>query len=349
MITKKTFYQKHLDQVSRSFSFCIKELSSPYQEWVGLSYLVCRLLDTIEDSLWTSSQQQKNSFDQFHQFLQSPPNEAAIIKWAQQFPETLPPSEQNLLKDAHIILLDLHRLPSDAQRAILPSVRHMSAGMQYFTQNFSRNDHLYITSPEQTDQYCFFVAGVVGELLTKLFHLGAQQHFPLSQTNLKNAIHFGLFLQKINLLKDQRGDEQEGRHLISSRQNVLDSLALHAEKSFEYVLSLPPIEGGFRLFCAWSLFLGLASLPWIEKSWKAQKNFKIPRTQTWLTLNKVKKNITSPDALIEMFSQMKPSATQTTGRPHSSSQQPLFSWFSEIYQDGELSPASLNELSLFSV
>ena len=45
-----SFYQTHLDRVSRSFAFCIKKLESPLRQWVSLAYLLCRVLDTVEDS-----------------------------------------------------------------------------------------------------------------------------------------------------------------------------------------------------------------------------------------------------------------------------------------------------------
>ena len=48
------FYQTHLDRVSRSFAFCIKKLESPLRQWVSLAYLLCRVLDTVEDSIWES-------------------------------------------------------------------------------------------------------------------------------------------------------------------------------------------------------------------------------------------------------------------------------------------------------
>ena len=44
------FYQRHLDGVSRSFALCIPQLDQPFQERVALSYLLLRVLDTVEDA-----------------------------------------------------------------------------------------------------------------------------------------------------------------------------------------------------------------------------------------------------------------------------------------------------------
>ena len=46
---------------------------------------------------------------------------------------------------------------------------------------------------------------------------------------------------------------------------LLASLRENGEGSLAYLLSLPVEEKGYRTFCAWSLFLGAASLSWIEK------------------------------------------------------------------------------------
>ena len=59
------FYQNHLNKVSRSFAFCIPRLEGNLREWIGLSYLLCRLLDTVEDALWTSHEEQLRSFEMF--------------------------------------------------------------------------------------------------------------------------------------------------------------------------------------------------------------------------------------------------------------------------------------------
>src|SRR5204862_458636 len=44
------FYQGHLDAVSRSFALCIPQLAAPFRQHVALSYLLLRVLDTVEDA-----------------------------------------------------------------------------------------------------------------------------------------------------------------------------------------------------------------------------------------------------------------------------------------------------------
>src|SRR3954464_11438031 len=99
MATKADFYQSHLDRVSRSFAFCIRQLPSPLKEWVGLSYLLCRVADTIEDAPWESSLAQFEVFERFDQALLSPERLESVQAWVSLFPPGLPEGEILLLGD----------------------------------------------------------------------------------------------------------------------------------------------------------------------------------------------------------------------------------------------------------
>ena len=77
-------------------------------------------------------------------------------------------------------------------------------------QKKDKSGHLKLGSLKEVNQYCFFVAGVVGEALAKLVsHVEPQ--FQTAKFRILDAHHFGLFLQKVNILKDQVNDRGEGR------------------------------------------------------------------------------------------------------------------------------------------
>src|SRR4051812_34444681 len=109
------FQQAHLDQVSRSFAFCIRRLPQPLGRWVGLTYLICRILDTIEDTKWSDLQKQNEMFERFEAAIAHREACERLAGWEQNFSD-LPAGEFEVLKDAHLILADLHELPE--------SVRH---------------------------------------------------------------------------------------------------------------------------------------------------------------------------------------------------------------------------------
>ena len=306
------FYQAHLDRVSRSFAFCIERLEGPLRPQVSLAYLVCRILDSVEDADWSDASAQALQFQEFESFLVSVPSDDArerslqvrLATWINRFPLGLPEGERLLVLETASILRDLHRLPAPARDAIVEPALSMCRGMAYFARRRQGQD-LRLSSMAEVDQYCFFVAGVVGEMLTRLAHLACESEGVLGaeagERALLDSYHFGLFLQKVNILKDQLGDEQKGRFLVPCRSSVLASARDNARRAMAYLLSVPEPSSGFRLFCSWSLFLGLASLPFIEMSWQERQAIKIPRAAAWELLNEVEKSIGDDARLNAMF------------------------------------------------
>jgi len=334
---KTEFYQNHLDGVSRSFAFCIARLQSPLRLWVSLSYLLCRTLDTVEDSPWTDPESKERSFRHFENFLHSLPTVEQVAEWEKSIPIDIKPAERKLLQD-------FHELPERVKANLRRAVHNMSQGMAHFSAH-STKGNLRLKDLKEVNQYCFFVAGLVGELLTDLVsaHL---PHLKWPEDIYLRAHHFGLFLQKINLLKDQGEDEKVGRYLVPDRQELLASLKKNASGAVDYILSLPVHQKDYRLFCAWSLFLGLSSLPWIQKTWMSGILNKIPRLLTEQLFTRVESIIDDNHALLAFFkenllsvpalSTANITATQPRPAPH---------WFLSIYQ-GNLKQEHLKELEL---
>ena len=340
-MSETDFYQSHLDRVSRSFSFCIARLDGEMRDWVSLSYLLCRILDTVEDAPWATREAQDEAFARFHAFLETPPSETESRAWAASFPAGTDPGELLLIGDAYRCFANLHALPPAVAEKIRRPVRNMYRGMRHFLGEMREKGTLRLRSLAEVNQYCFFVAGLVGELLTELL-LVRQPQLPTGSRLLLDAHHFGLFLQKINLLKDQAKDEKEGRFLVPSRKEMLASLGQDADGAFRYLQSLPLSEKGFRLFCAWSLFLGLASLPWIERSALLGKFMKIPRFVTEKILGRVEKIIDDNAALLRLFTEMLPKLPLLVpcGRPRVA-----IPWMEKLYE-GALREEDFRELGM---
>lgn len=290
------FYQGHLDRVSRSFAFCIQKLDPPFRQWISLSYLLCRALDTIEDAPWTSAEAQEDQYSAFSSFLFQPPTEAHALKWSHGFPTAIPDSEKALLRDSVFLFQDLQQLPESVRGIIQTAVEKMAKGMLRYSMR-GNTGGLRLDGMTDVNRYCYFVAGVVGELLSWLFSV-YRPDFEADGEFHKNALHFGLFLQKINLLKDQSMDQREGRYLVPDRAVLLASLRANARGAVRYLTQLPVEEKGFRTFCAWSLFLGAASLPWMEQAHAAQDGTKIPRSVTQQLLTAIEAIVQDNDALL---------------------------------------------------
>ncbi len=290
------FYQDHLDRVSRSFAFCIRQLPSPLREWVALSYLLCRVLDTIEDAPWPDQKSQMEAFDQFDRALNEPGSD---VRFQHLLPDQITEGEKKLLADSPRLIGDLHDLDPKVRGVIRQSVLVMSAGMQYFAGQ-RRSGSLHLRTLSEVNQYCFFVAGIVGELLAKLVAL-VEPRFKLSTGELVRAHHFGLFLQKVNLLKDQVGDEQMGRHLIPSRVEVENSAEANARSALDFLLAVPLDQMEFRRFCAWSLYLGLEALYAARRSTVENRIVKVARERMNEILSTVESCLSDDQKLKSLF------------------------------------------------
>jgi len=335
------FYQNHLDQVSRSFAFCIARLKEPLRTWVGLSYLLCRVLDTAEDAAWDNKEAKIESLDQFKLFLQAMPQPVILKSWIQTIPKDIKKEEHQLVQDLGLLLGDLHELPDHVKSILQNSITSMNQGMSFFSKKNKLNE-LRLLNLSEVNTYCFFVAGLVGELLTNLLRADKPAITFPKNIYLK-AHHFGLFLQKINLLKDQNEDKNHGRFLIPERAPFLASLAKNAKNSIDYILSIPASEKEFRLFCAWSLFLGLSSLSFIENSFLSGLVGKIPRSMTEKLLSKVESLIDSDQKLLELFNTMLPQYKEISSAPATQTE---FSPILPSLYIGSLTSADLADLGI---
>jgi phytoene/squalene synthetase len=336
-------YLDHLRRVSRSFAICIPILREPLRSWVGLAYLLCRVLDTIEDSSWTSPTQQAEAFVHFERFMRGYVVGETVARWAATFPRTLPQGERALVDDAPRLFDDLRRLPLPVREAVTRAALGMERGMRHFIDR-EGGHRIVLRDMVELNQYCFFVAGIVGEMLTELLVV-SRGDFPVTQTLLLHAHRFGRFLQKVNVLKDQIGDEAAHRWLIPSPAMLRESLRGDALAAREYLRELPRVGREYRLFCAYSLFLGMDVVdrgrPFEPHSTPGPSG----RDRTQALLSDVDARIDDEDALDALFADLVatlPSAPEQDGSRETARPAP---WLTAAYE-GALDEASLARLVL---
>jgi phytoene/squalene synthetase len=251
------FYQQRLDAVSRSFALCIPQLEPPFRDHVALAYLLMRVTDTVEDAPFTDKLEQARQFERLRGFLRARPSSAEVDAFAAGFPGDLVAGERALLGDAFALFEDAHALPAPTRAPMFGAVDRMAAGMAAYA---LRSPALRLVDLEDVTRYCCFVAGLVGEMLGELWAAVRGQPAPPPAL----AYHFGVFLQKVNILKDQREDEAAGRFLVPDRRELLASLRVHAQGALRYLQALPRSERGYRIFCAWSMMMGAATIAHLD-------------------------------------------------------------------------------------
>src|SRR5467141_1218136 len=322
------FYLRHLDAVSRSFALCIPQLDQPLRDQVALSYLLLRVLDTVEDAPFADRALQQRQFTAFRQFLVKMPTRAQIDAFRASFPAGLSDGERNLLADTEAFFEDAHELSPGARSVVLSAMDRMARGMAAYAQ---RPVPLRLLDLEDVCRYCCIVAGLVGELLTDLWALGGG-----APPRMAFAYRFGVFLQKVNILQDQAEDEAAGRFLVPHRRELLASLRADAEGALSYLTSLPRGERGYRTFCAWSLMLGATSLAQLDGPRESR------RAQTMALLGRTAEIAQDDEALRRQFAELLPELPevrrrQPLGKPESAD------WFVRML-DAPLRPEELAEI-----
>jgi phytoene/squalene synthetase len=294
------FYQRHLDAVSRTFALCIPRLDAPFRDRVALSYLLLRVLDTVEDAPFSDRLLQQRQFNSFRQFLLERPSRAQVDAFRSSFPSALTEGERDLLADTQAFFEDAHELPPAARAVVFGAIGRMAQGMAAYAR---RPVPLRLLDVEDVCRYCCIVAGLVGEMLTDLWALGGG-----APPRMLSAYRFGLFLQKVNILKDQAEDEAAGRFLVPHRRELLSSLRADAEGALSYLTSLPRSERGYRTFCAWSLMLGATSIAPLDGPRQSR------RAETMALLGRTAGIAQDDEALRRQFADLLPELPEGRGR-----------------------------------
>ena len=127
--------------------------------------------------------------------------------------------ELNRLQPQYVIhyvlspIYSLHLLNSDQIRyrdVIIEICEKMATGMADFSHKAATSGEIYLEKVEDWDLYCHYVAGLVGEGLSRLLAAsGKEQPWLADQLELSNSM--GLFLQKTNIIRDYREDVEQRR------------------------------------------------------------------------------------------------------------------------------------------
>ncbi|KAI0630529.1 squalene synthase [Trametes polyzona] len=191
-----------LDLTSRSFSGVIKELEGDLARVVCLFYLVLRGVDTIEDDMTLPDEKKQPILRQFHKLAVQP-------GWT--FNECGPnEKDRQLLVEWTVVSEELNRLDPRYRDIILDICEKMQNGMADYAHKAATTDSLYVETVDEYNLYCHYVAGLVGEGLTRFWSAsGKEADWLGEQLELSNGM--GTMLQKTNIIRDFREDAEERR------------------------------------------------------------------------------------------------------------------------------------------
>lgn len=259
------FCYSMLHKVSRSFALVIQQLDTDLRDAVCIFYLVLRALDTVEDDTSIATEIKVPILLAFHRHI-----------YEREWHFSCGTKDYKVLMDEfHHVSTAFLELGRGYQEAIEDITKRMGAGMAKFICK-------EVETVDDYDEYCHYVAGLVGLGLSKLFHASGKED--LQSDSISNSM--GLFLQKTNIIRDYLEDINEipksrmfwPREIWSKYVNKLEDLKyeensdkavqclndmvtnalIHVEDCLKYMLALrdPAI---FR-FCAIPQVMAIGTL-----------------------------------------------------------------------------------------
>jgi farnesyl-diphosphate farnesyltransferase len=277
------FCRRILPEVSRTFAISIRCLPGELGRAVLTGYLLCRIADTIEDDP-TADVSRKTQL--FQAFVRAFDDAAGADRLPQTVVDLAGAEHDMRLMRASDRVFQLYRsLPDAAQGHLREWVLEMVRGMQSFVQRYPQG--IRIQTVEEYREYCYYVAGTVGHLLTELWRefapgIGRQTYAALRE----RCASFGEALQTVNILKDIAWDAERENSIYIPSETLSVHGSSHAallnpahvahtraalkpfmglaesglNSALEYVLLVPRRAFPVRVFCALPVLFAYATM-----------------------------------------------------------------------------------------
>lgn len=290
-VEQPDWHEELLTGVSRTFALTIPQLPDGLRCAVTNAYLLCRIADTIEDDRDLDVETK----DRFLQaFLTAVETGQGADSFARELAPRLSPgtldAEVELIETSPRVLEITRTLRPRQRAAVLRCLVTMCRGMSEYERESGRDG---LADVPELHRYCYFVAGVVGEMLTELFC----DHSPAIDARrdelAPRAVSFGLGLQMTNILKDIWDDLERDtcwlpRDVFEANGYDLDRLSPnhngsgpafaesirelvgithhHLRQALDYTLAIPKDQTGIRRFLIWAVLLAVSTLGKISRN-----------------------------------------------------------------------------------
>ncbi len=291
-----------LQDVSRTFALTIPQLPHRLRWPVTNAYLLCRIADTVEDEPALSLAQKQAFLDRLVQMIAGREDATPFARdLGSLLSSSTTEQERDLVANCSRVIRITASLRSSQRGAIVRCLRIMSGGMMEFQRN---PNPVGLKDCSCLDRYCYYVAGVVGEMLTELFCDYSAEVNKQRKGLLELSVAYAQGLQMTNILKDLWDDRRRGvcwlpRDVFRASGFELDRLSPgEADPRFldgflelvaitvrllrdglRYVLLIPAHEAGLRRYLLWSLGLSVLTLRRLYRtpSFMSGRNIRLSR------------------------------------------------------------------------
>ena len=320
------YQESILPGVSRTFALTIPQLPEDLRIGVTNAYLLCRIADTIEDDPALPPVETLQFLDVFKDLVGTCGDATPLVRELnERLSDQTLATERDLVANMQRVLNVTASLNAAQRAAIHRCVELMCFGMPHFQSTASLRGLPQMTD---MDDYCYYVAGVVGEMLTELFC----EHDAAIAANRAGmqalATSFAQGLQMTNILKDVWEDRGRGacwlpqdvfaRHgvdLSSIRAEPHDPrfarafselvgvAHAHLRNALEYTLLIPAKDAGIRRFCLWAVGLAVLTLRKIDRNpaFTSGADVKVRRSSVLMVRTLVEMSIGNDWALRRLF------------------------------------------------
>ena len=307
-ISDESYQDQILPHVSRTFALTIPQLPPGLRTPVTSAYLLCRIADTIEDEPAISAAETYGFLQRFTAVVCGREEAAALAgEIVRRFSEQTLAAERDLVGNMERVIRVAGRFEEPQRAAIHRCIEEMCYGMHHFQRTASLRG---LARSSDLDSYCYYVAGIVGEMLTELFCAYSRTVSQRSLALQELAASFGQGLQMTNILKDVWEDRRRGacwlpqdvfsRHGIDLAQlapehsdagfhaGLLELIGVahgHLRNALAFTLLIPGEEPGIRRFCLWAIGLALLTLRKIQHHprFTAGAQVKVSRSAVMMT------------------------------------------------------------------
>ena len=276
--------EETLIQQSRSFSIPILNLDDRFQIPVMVEYNLNKTIDTIEDSPRLETDEKIRLIQDFCNCLKQEEPSPAV---KHRMLEVTPFDEAYVFKN-YEATINLYNLLSKQEKALARKwTTEMAEGMCGF---LTRS----IDTLKDLNEYCYYVAGTVGIYLTRILKLKGSNVTQNIFTKMEqNAVTFGLFLQKLNIIRDHMEDntdkkrgfwpscyfEEEKDRVKILNKMCHETLSNDVPGAIEYYRNIPPGNDTYEYFIRFILSSGLEYLKILKnnRSVFSNKKVKLPK------------------------------------------------------------------------
>jgi farnesyl-diphosphate farnesyltransferase len=278
-----------LPGVSRTFAISIRFLPGMLGRAVLTAYLLCRIADTIEDDGTASPARKQELLDGFLGCLLDRDAADAFPSAAHDIAGEA--AHVELLRHTDLVCVLLRSLPDPSRARIVHWVGEMARGMRKFLGLYPHG--IRIQTVAEYREYCYYVAGTVGCMLTELWQLHAPSIGRAEFAKLSTKCQqFGEALQTVNILKDIAHDAEQENAIYIPESSLAAHGSGHAtlltesyrdrnhaavedfvrlawtdlDEALEYLLLVPRRAVAIRAFCVLPLLFAYATLRDLARS-----------------------------------------------------------------------------------